>query len=348
MLGRLGHTPATRHLIGLLTDLTYRDDAREALEALDTSDVLPQLNAQLDARRMVRLYTSPTPAEARYLEAHGDAYSLALLRQTENYHFVARYAGAEKDPLVEAARRLERRLLAESGADPQTIDEPVATIQRILAGPLHPAECVARDVRGALLPDGEQHARWRNLCVALVAWLQADPPSPLDAMLDEAERLLAGFPDALREAHESWWLNVVRGSQIGLPRISAVARAALRPRAPWRLARTLVINEGVQGAIDPAICFGWPDMSSIRILELPLGLNWIKALAHAPAHVAPRRLRVLLGGDNMAQTLAEWPGLERLEVLEVVWSRNLSKAARELLGRRAPVYYLEDSIRNSS
>ncbi len=58
----------------------------------------------------------------------------------------------------------------------------------------------------------------------------------LEAALDEAERLLASFPDALREAHEYWWLDVVRGSPMGLPAVSAVLRAALHPRAPgaWR------------------------------------------------------------------------------------------------------------------
>jgi hypothetical protein len=122
VLARLGYAPATVHLTGLLTDLTYRDDAREALEALDPAGVLPGLHAQLDARRRgVQLYTAPSPAEARYLETYGDAFSLALLRQTENYHFVARHAGADDDALVATARRLERRLLAASGVEPHVI-----------------------------------------------------------------------------------------------------------------------------------------------------------------------------------------------------------------------------------
>lgn len=340
VLGRLGHAPVIPHLLRLLNDLTYRDDAHEALYAFESASVLPLLNARLDAWRSgVQQYVALPPVAVPYLEAHGDSESLALLRQTASYYFAARYIGAERDPLVEAARSLDRRLLAEAGLDPQAIDDPVAAVRRILGGPVHPAECVVRDLRGELLPDGEQRARWRNLCVALAGWLRAEPPE-LEAALDEAERLLADFPDALREAHEAWWLDVARGGQLGLPAVSAVARAALHPRAPWRLARALVINEGLQHSLDPALCLGWPGLASLQILELPLDVRWLQALVHAPPHVAPRRLRVLLGGDSMAETLAQWPGIERLEELEVVWSRGLSAAGRAALEAHVRVRYL--------
>jgi hypothetical protein len=340
VLARLGYSPVIEHLARLLADLTYRDDAREGLETLDTPTALAQVNEWLSARRRtVSQYTDPNPAIIRYLEARGDAYSLALLRQAESYHFVARYDGAGDNALVAAARRLERRLLAEARLGAQAIDDPVETVRRILSGPLHPAERVTVDTRGAALPDGERRARWRNLCVALAAWLYADPAPPLEQALDEAERLLAEFPDTLREAHELWWLDVVRGGQLGLPRVSAVARATLRPRPPWRLARALVINEGLASGLDPASCFAWPGLASIRVLELPLSFGWLRALVAAPAHVAPRRLRVLLGGDAMALALAEWPGLERLEQLEVLWSNQLSNAGRAALERRVDVHY---------
>jgi hypothetical protein len=123
--------------------------------------------------------------------------------------------------------------------------------------------------------------------------------------------------------------------------VSVASRAALHPRAPWRLARALSINEGLQHSLDPALCFGWPGLASIQILELPLNLSWLQALVHAPPHVAPRRLRVLLGGDSMAEALAQWPGLARLEELEVVWSRGLSAAARAALEGHVRVRYLE-------
>jgi hypothetical protein len=340
VLGRLGYQPAIGHLIRLLSDITYREDAREGLEALDSAVVLPALNQTLNAqRRTVYRYTSLDLNTARYLEAHGDAYSLALLRQTENFHFAARYAGAENDQLVTSAQRLERRLLAEAGVAAHVIDDPLEVVRRILSGPLHPAEAMVYDARGAVLPDGEQRARWRNLCVALAVWLRGDPPLPLEQALDEAERLLAAMPDQLREAHELWWLDVIRGGQLGLPSVSAVARATLHPRAPWRLARTLVINEGIQGVLDPTSCFDWPGLANIRILELPLNINWLRALAAAPAYVAPQRLRVLLGGDAMALALAEWPGLERLDQLDVIWSNRLSDTARAELGRRVRVHY---------
>ncbi|HEU5097691.1 MAG TPA: HEAT repeat domain-containing protein [Roseiflexaceae bacterium] len=340
VLGRLGYPPAIEHLTRLLADLTYRDDAREGLEALDSAVALARVNDWLSARRRtVSQYTDPNPAIVRYLEARGDAYSLALLRQAESYHFAARYAGAEGNALVAAARRLDRRLLAETGLAAQAIDDPLEAVRRILSSPLHPAECVTVDVRDVALPDSERRARWRNLCVALAGWLRAEPGPRLEEALDEAERLLADFPDQLCEAHESWWLDVVRGGQIGLPRVSAVARATLRPREPWRLARALVINEGLQHSLDPASCFAWPGLASIRILELPLDIGWLRALVAAPAHVAPRRLRVLLGGDAMAHVLVEWPGLERLDRLEVIWSNRLSDAGRTALARRVEVHY---------
>jgi HEAT repeat protein len=340
VLGRLGYPPAIEHLTRLLADLTYSDDARERLEALDSAAVLGGLNDWLSARRRtVYRYTDPNLTVARYLEAHGDAYSLALLRQTENYHFVARYAGAENDPLVAVTQRLERRLLADAGVAAHVIDDPLDAVRRILSGPLHPAERIIHDSRGVVHPDGEQRARWRNLCVAFAGWLCAIPPPPLKQAIDEAEQLLAVIPDQLREAHESWWLDVRRGSQIGLPPVSAASRATLQPRAPWRLARTLVINEGLRDILDPTSCYGWPGLAGIRILELPLDLNWLRALVAAPAHVAPQRLRVLLGGDAMALALAEWPGLERLDLLEVIWSNRLSDTARAALGRRVRVHY---------
>lgn len=340
VLARLGYPPAIAHLARLLADLTYRDDAREALEALDSPAALAHVNDWLSTqRRTVSQYTDPNPAIIRYLAARGDAYSLALLRQAESYHFVARYDGAGDNRLVAAARRLERRLLAEAGLSAQAIDDPAEAVRRILAGPLHPAECETVDSRGVALPDGERRARWRNLCVALAGWLRADPAPPLEEALDEAKRLLVAFPDQLREAHEAWWLDVVRGGQLGLPRVSAVARATLRPRGPWGLARTLMINEGLASGLEPASCFAWPGLASITILELPLSLGWLQALAAAPAHVAPRRLRVQLGGDAMAHTLAEWPGLERLERLEVIWSNQLSEAGRAALERRVAVDY---------
>jgi HEAT repeat protein len=326
VLGRLGYTPAIEHLVGLLTDLTYDYDALEALEALDPASVLSHVIAQVsEAWRLRVRYAAPRPAEARYLEERGDAHALALLRQTENYHFAARHAGANDDPLVVAVQRLERRLLLEGGADPQSIDDPVATVRRILGGPVHPAECVTRNVSNLELPYGEQRARWRNLCVALAEWLRADPPPALDAALDEAERLLVDFPDEVREAHEAWWLDLVRHNHIiyGTLR-SSVGRVTLRPREPWRLARALLPTT----SLDPAICFGWPGLARIMVLELPFDLSWIQALAQAPPHVAPRRLRVQLSGDLMALALAEWPGLERLEELEVMWNYGLSKHAQ--------------------
>jgi HEAT repeat protein len=339
VLGRLGYPPAFQHLARLLADLTYRDDAREALETLDSPAALAQVNQWLSARRRtVSQFTDPNPAITRYLEARGDAYSLALLRQTESYHFAARYAGAQDNQIIATTQRIERRLLAAAGVPEPALNDPVEVVRRILSGSLHPAECVTVDTRGAELPNGELRARWRNLCVAFAGWLRADP-APLDEALDEAERLLAAFPDQLREAHESWWLDVVRGGQLGLPRVSAVARATLRSRSPWRLARALVINEGLQHSLDPASCFAWPGLASIAILELPLDVRWLQALVAAPAHVAPRRLRVLLGGDAMAYVLAEWPGLERLERLEVVWSNRLGDAARAELERRVEVHY---------
>jgi hypothetical protein len=41
----------------------------------------------------------------------------------------------------------------------------------------------------------------------------------------------------------------------------------------------------------------------------------------------------------MALALAEWPGLDRLEQLDVLWSNRLSDTARATLGRRARVQY---------
>jgi hypothetical protein len=75
------------------------------------------------------------------------------------------------------------------------------------------------------------------------------------------------------------------------------------------------------------------------VIEVPFSLGWLQALAQAPPHVAPRRLRVQLGGDEMALALAEWPGLERLDELEVTWSRGLSDEARVALGRCPRVVY---------
>jgi HEAT repeat protein len=337
VLGRLGYTPAIEHLVGLLTDLTYEYDALEALEALDPARVLPYVIAQVsEAWRLRGRYAAPRPVEARYLETRGDAHALALLRQTEQYHFAARHAGANDDPLVAVAQRLNRRLVLASGADSQTIDEPLVAVQRILTGPIHAAECMTRDIGNLELPYGEQRTRWRNLCVALADWLRADPPPALEAALDEAERLLADFPDEVREAHETWWLDLVRHNHTiyGTLR-STVGRATLHPRAPWRLARALVLDT----PLDPATVFGWPGLASITVLDLPLNLGVLQALALAPPHVAPRRLRVQLGGDEMALALAEWPGLERLEELQVIWSRGLSAAARSALGQRARVSY---------
>ncbi len=334
VLGRLGYAPAIEHLAGLLTDLTYEYDA---LEALDTASALPYVIARvIEMWRLGVRYAAPRPAQVRYLESYGDAHALALLRQTENYHFAARCAGANDDPLVLAARRLERRLQIEAGADPLSIDDPVAAIRRILGGPLHPAECVTRDVGNLELPYGEQRARWRNLCVMLAEWLRADPPPAMEAALDEAEQLLADFPDEVREAHEAWWLDLVRHNHTVYGTLrSSVGRVTLRPREPWRLARSLVLTT----LLDPAACFDWPGLASITVLELPLDLAWLQALAQAPPHVAPCRLRVQLGGDAMALALAEWPGLERLEELEVVWNRGLSAEGRAALDRCAHVSY---------
>jgi HEAT repeat protein len=337
VLGRLGYAPAIEHLVGLLTDLTYEYDALEALEALDPARVLPHVIAEVsDMWRLWGRYAAPRPAQARYLEARGDAHALALLRQTEQYHFAARHAGANDEPLVAAAQQLSRRLLAESGVSPQELDDPLVVVRWLLTGPIHPAECVTCDVAHVELPYGEQRARWRNLCVALAGWLRADPPPALESALDEAERLLAGFPDEVREAHEAWWLDVVRHNHAiyGVLR-STVGRVTVRPRAPWRLARALVLDT----PLDPAIAFGWPGLSRITVLELPLNLGLLQALAQAPAYVAPRRLRVQLGGDELALALAAWPRLERLEQLEVVWSRGLSAEARAALGRCAHVIY---------
>jgi hypothetical protein len=172
--------------------------------------------------------------------------------------------------------------------------------------------------------------------VALADWLRADPPPALEAALDEAERLLTDFPDEVREAHEAWWLDVVRHNHTvyGVLK-SSVGRVTLRPREPWRLARALVLDT----PLDPATVFGWPGLASITVLELPLDLGWLQALAQAPADVAPRRLRVQLGGDTMALALAEWPGLDRLEQLEILWSHGLSAAARSALDQRTRVSY---------
>jgi HEAT repeat protein len=337
VLGRLGYTGAIEHLVALLSDLTYEYDALEALEALDPADVLPEVIAQVsEAWRLRGRFLAPRPAQARYLEARGDAHALALLRQTEEYHFAARHAGANDEPLVRAAQRLSRRLLLASGVVPHTIDDPLVAVRWIMSGPIHPAECVTRDVGNAELPYGEQRARWRNLCVALADWLRADPPPALEAALDEAERLLDGYPDEVRVAHEAWWLDDVRHSHAiyGVLR-SSVGRVALRPREPWRLARALVLDT----PLDPASAFGWPGLAGITALELPLNLGLLQALAQAPPHVAPRRLRVQLGGDEMALALAGWPGLERLEELEVIWSRGLSDKARAALGRCPRVNY---------
>jgi hypothetical protein len=337
VLGRLDYAPVIEHLVDLLTNLTYQYDALEALEALDPARVLPHAIAQVNETwRLSVRYVRLHPAQARYLESRGDAHALALLRQTENYHFAARHAGANDDPLVVAARQLERRLLLEAGADPRSIDDPVAAVRRILRGPVHPAECVTRDVGNGELPYGEQRARWRNFCVALADWLRADPLPDLDPALDQAEQLLAGFPDEVRLAHEAWWLDLVRHNHTVYGTLSSsVGNVTLRPRAPWRLARAMVLT----ASLDPAICFAWPGLASISVLELPLDLAWLQALALAPSHVAPRRLRVHLGGDVMALALAEWPGLERLEELEVVWSRGLSAQGRAALDRCTHVSY---------
>jgi HEAT repeat protein len=334
VLGRLGYAPAIEHLVGLLTNLTYEYDA---LEALETASALPHVIAQVTEMWQLQVrYAAPRPAQVRYLESYGDAHALALLRQTENYHFAARHAGATDDPLVLATQRLERRLLLQAGVGPQSIDDPVATIRRILGGPLHPAECMSRDVRNMELPYGEQRARWRNLCVTLAVWLRTDPPLAMEAALDEAELLLVDFSDEVREAHEAWWLDLVRHNHTVYGTLrSSVGSVTLRPREPWRLARTLVLTT----PLDPVACFGWPGLASITILELPLDLSWIQALAQAPSHVAPRRLRVQLGGDAMALALAKWPGLERLEELEVVWSRGVSAEGRGALDRCAHVSY---------
>jgi hypothetical protein len=64
-----------------------------------------------------------------------------------------------------------------------------------------------------------------------------------------------------------------------------------------------------------------------------------RILAQAPPHVAPRCLRVQIGGDEMGLALAGWPGLARLEELEVAWCRGLSDEAHAALGRCAHVVY---------
>jgi HEAT repeat protein len=324
VLARLGHRPAIPRLARMLHDLTYRDDAREALALFDPADALPAVLEQVRASATPQGETRPGVAEVAYLEARGDAEALALLRVSESYRFAARYVGAERDATVAAARRLERRLLLASGFDEATIDDPVATVGRLLAGPLHPAE---------VLPgEGEASARWRNLCVAIDGWLLTGAPG-LEPALDEAARLLAGFPDEARVAHERWWLEVARGGQLGLPRVSAVARASISPAAPWRLARALAINEGLAGALDPAECLGWPGLHQIAALELPGDSRWLRALSRATAHLAPRSLRVGISGDEVVALLAAWPGLERLERLAVSWSRVSDAALAALRGR---------------
>lgn len=331
VLARLRYAPVLPQIVRLLNDLTYRADAREALDCFASSEALPLVLAQIKASSGGAGFVQIGRWEASYLEARGDAEALALLRQTESYHFAARYIGAEQEGLVAAARRLERRLLLAAGLSAEEIDDPLATVRRILAGPIHPLECEPQGDSAA--DHAEQRARWRNLCVALEGWLLADPPPPLGPALSEAERLLAGFPDEIREAHERWWLDAVRGGQLGLPRLSAVARAQLNPKAPWRLARALTINEGIAGAIDPAEALAWPGLRSIAVLTIEYS-GWLAALAKAPADFAPSLLRVGLYGEQAARLLAAWPGLERLERLEVLWSRGLSEDALAALQSR--------------
>lgn len=327
VLARLRHAPIIPHLVHLLHDLTYRADAREALDCFANSEVLPFVLNQLRASKGAA--QGPLRAgleEVDYLEAHGDAEALALLRQTENYRFAARYCGAEHDGTVAAVRRLERRLLLSAGISAEEIDDPVAGVRRILSGPVHPSEYATEG-------DTEQHARWRNLCVALDGWLLAEAPPPLVEALAEAERLLADMPAAVREAHERWWLDVARGGQLGLPRLSAVASAQLNPKLPWRLARALTITEGISGALDPSAVFAWPGLAQIAVLQVDHP-DWLRALAQAPASFAPRVLRTGIYNDAGAADLAAWPGLARLERLEVIWSRALSDAARQALHGR--------------
>jgi HEAT repeat protein len=333
VLARLRYAPALPHLVQLLHDLTYRADAREALDCFPSSEVLPLVLAQLRAsRRGEQGCIQAGLWEVSYLEAHGDSEALALLRQTENYRFAARYIGAERDEVVAAARRLERRLLLAAGVPAEAVDDPLAAVQRILTAPLHPAECEAWGDGAEVAPHGEQRARWRNLCVALEGWLLAEPP-PLGPALAEAERLLAGVPDEVREAHERWWLDVARGGQLGLPRLSAVARARLSPKPPWRLARAVSINEGISGALEPSAIFTWPGLAQIALLRVDHP-GWLRALAQAPASFAPRVLRAGIYDDAVAEAVLAWPGLARLERLEVLWSRTLSDEARASLQQR--------------
>lgn len=333
-LARLRYPPAIPHLVRLLRDLTYRQDAREALEWFDPAQVLPAVLAQVRASaRDAGDVFRPEPWEVSYLEAHGDAEALGVLRQSEAYHYAARYAGGERDGTVAAARRLERRLLLAAGAREADIDDPVAAVRRILTGPLHPVECEPRGDARADPAHGELRARWRNLCVALDGWLLAEPPPALPAAIATAEPLLERFPDEVREAHERWWLDVVRGGQIGLPRVSAVARARLSPKAPWALARALVINEGIAAALDPAECLAWPGMRQIRALTVDHPA-WLRALAAATAEFAPSSLSAGIADDAVAALLLAWPGLERLERLEICWSNALSDAARAALHAR--------------
>jgi hypothetical protein len=334
VLARLRYAPAIPRLLHLLHDLTYGADAREALDCFAGSEVLPMLLAQLRASRDPEQgIVQVGPWELSYLEDHGDAEALALLRQTEGYRFAAHYIGAERDGTVAAARRLERRLLLAAGVPVAEIDDPLAAVRRILTAPLHPAEWEDWGDRSAVAPAGEGRARWRNLCVALEGWLLAEAPPPLEQALAEAELLLAAIPDEVREAHERWWLDVSRGGQLGLPRLSAVARAELRPRPPWRLARALTINEGVSGALEPSAVFAWPGIAQIVLLRVDHP-GWLRALAQAPARFAPRVLRAGIADDAVAAALMAWPGLARLERLEVVRSRSLSDEARAALQQR--------------
>lgn len=334
VLARLRYAAAIPGLVRLLQDLTYQVDAREALDCFASSEVLPLLLAQLRASRGGgQGYIRTGQWEVSYLEAHGDAEALALLRQTEGYHFAARYIGAERDSTVAAVRRLERRLLLAAGVPAEEIDQPLATVRRILTAPLHPAEWETWGDGDEGSTGGEQRARWRTLCVALEGWLLAEAPPLLERALAEAELLLADVPDEVREAHERWWLDVSRGSQLGLPRVSAVARAELHPKPPWRLARALTINEGVSGALEPSAVFAWPGLAQIALLRVDHP-GWLRALAHAPARFAPRVLRAGIYDDAVAAMLAAWPGLARLERLEVVWSSRLSDEARASLQQR--------------